>query len=454
MNGFEFPPIGMPLSLMDETTFAKMYPNAPTAAFRAMQQGLRNRALLGVGKSSGPPLRRQVQAAKPATPKGSESVMSAATSTKPKPSAPVVATPSVPRLAYTAPRNLNASVRSISGADAYQRIYAAQVAIADLLSWERNSPDPAAAAYLSRNGLSPLNTAMTNPATGGGYLTPDPLAAIIIERMAAVGVAQRAATVQPMVGGVLTVPKETDGLQVYYTDEGDGFDESTAIFGTVGFSTRKRTVYGKVSNELMSDVGFSWTDRFARRSSYAFTSKQDDEFINGDGTSAYNGEVGLLASLGSAGIVSCATGHDTLAEVDAADVCNLMAKPHSDFLNGGEAFLCSPQVLALVLIRIFGASAISYDATGQLRFLGKPIYLSSKMPTSAAANTVFLLYGSFAEAAMIGDRGMIFAVSDQMPGLWEADVTALRATYRYDINVHEGGTTSVAGAYAGLKTAS
>ena len=75
------------------------------------------------------------------------------------------------------------------------------------------------------------------------------------------------------------------------------------------------------------------------------------------------------------------------------------------------------------------------------------------MPTATAVSTVSALFGSFADAAIIGDRiGLEFAMSDQR--YFEERAIGVLGRTRYDIQVHNSGTASAVGAYVGLKTAS
>ena len=75
------------------------------------------------------------------------------------------------------------------------------------------------------------------------------------------------------------------------------------------------------------------------------------------------------------------------------------------------------------------------------------------MPTATAASTVSALYGVFDQAAVIGDR-VTLEVAISPDKYFDEYCTALRVIARYDLNVHEGGDGSNAGAYVGLKTAS
>jgi HK97 family phage major capsid protein len=75
------------------------------------------------------------------------------------------------------------------------------------------------------------------------------------------------------------------------------------------------------------------------------------------------------------------------------------------------------------------------------------------MPVATADATIHAYFGNFREAAIIGDRmGIRIGQSDQYA--FNEDVLTIRATARYDINVHEPGTASAVGAYVALKSAS
>jgi HK97 family phage major capsid protein len=402
--------------------------------------------------SSAPPLRRQVQSAKLATPKGSTTTMPAATvPTSPNGTYRHLTEPGAE--GYSAPHHLNSMVRGIQGNDAYLQVYNAQMALQSAMGKLTGNRCRHADSHLTRNCLTPLNIATSNDAAKGGYLAPDEMAKLIIAKWGPVSVARRAATWQPMTSGTLKVPKEVSGPTVRYGTQGEALTPSDFTFGSVNFSADKRSILWRISNELKGDQLFSAVDNFTTRAAYSFAKQQDAELVLGDGTSNYGGEQGLLASLGSAGIVTAATGHDTWPELDLDDFGAVMAKPSGDFLNGGESWICSPQFYYIAMLPAAGGAAQGFDALGRPMFLGKPVEFTNAMPTTSAAATVCCLFGNFAEAVMIGDRSIMFSISDQVPGAFENDLTYLRATARYDVNVHEGGNASTAGAYAGLATA-
>lgn len=318
----------------------------------------------------------------------------------------------------------------------------------------RNDRDRRAEDYEKGRGLTPFAIGTTASPTGGGYTVPTPITAAIIEKRARVGVARQLSYVTPMTAMEETFPVESSGLTVYYATETESLTASDFTFASLGLKAEKRTVFAKASNELVDDATVVWLDRFVSRAAYALAGKEDLEFVSGDGTSTYNGEVGLIASLGSAGVSTAATGHDTWPELDVDDFAACMAKLPSDYANGSEVWVCSPQFYAVGMLGAVGGVYQGTDQDGRPMFMNKPVYLTPKMPTTTAASTVCCFYGSFDEAAVIGDRGISYATSDKMPGAFESDLTAYRAVSRYDINVHGGGNASTAGAYVGLSTAS
>jgi HK97 family phage major capsid protein len=89
---------------------------------------------------------------------------------------------------------------------------------------------------------------------------------------------------------------------------------------------------------------------------------------------------------------------------------------------------------------------------GRRSFLGYPVFLTPQMPTSTAVSQVCALFGDFAMGAIVADRTGVRIARDDSIGFLR-DMITLKATVRYDIRVHEGGTASAAGSYVGLKTA-
>ena len=121
-----------------------------------------------------------------------------------------------------------------------------------------------------------------------------------------------------------------------------------------------------------------------------------------------------------------------------------------------QAFVCSSAFYDSVMARLLNAAGGNTIAALQAgdadaQFLGKPVYFTDQMPTATAVSTIHCLYGSFADAVMIGMReGITVATSTER--FFETREIGILGQTAYDILVHEGGDASNAGAYVALKT--
>ena len=92
------------------------------------------------------------------------------------------------------------------------------------------------------------------------------------------------------------------------------------------------------------------------------------------------------------------------------------------------------------------------SAGGRRQFLGYPILFSDQMPTATAVDSKCCVFGSGVDSTLIGDRmGVELATSADYA--FDEDVVTIRGTTRYDINVHDAGDGSNAGAYVVMETA-
>lgn len=320
----------------------------------------------------------------------------------------------------------------------------------------RGRRDEQAEAVIAQRGWDIRATQTEGSASAGGYLVPDPLEAAFIEYRQAVSVMRNLADVHVMTADTLSVPKLLTGHSVKYPGEGGAITASDETWGQIAFSAVNRSILSYVSQELKDDAIINIMDQIVSRMAYEFAKQEDNEAINGDSTSTYGNETGILSAMGAGGVSQAATGHDTWAEIDAADIAAWFAKlPSQHGANG--SIVCSRafyfSVLHRLMITAGGATPSDVAGTGGvMRFYGIPVYLTDRMPTSTAVATVCALYGNFSEAIALGNRtGLTFAMSDQYA--FNQGLLAIRGVTRYDWNVHNVGDGSDAGAVVALKTA-
>ena len=299
-----------------------------------------------------------------------------------------------------------------------------------------------------------LGTATEGTDSQGGYLTPTPLSAAIIDVLQNAGIARQLSNIVPMSSDAMTIPKATGGVTVQYPGEATAITASDRTWSNVSLTAVKRATLSKVSMELMADAVISVVDNLASDVGNALAVQQDNEFINGDGTSTYGSETGVISALGAAGKVTLSSGNTSFANVALADLNQLVGLVPDKFANNLSWIVSRSMWASYIqkLIYAAGGNTVS-NLEGGVRpqLFGYPVYVSDQMPADAADKAA-ALFGNFAQGVIIGDRqGVDIAMSDSR--YFDEDVMAVRSTVRYDINVHDAGDGSNAGAVVGLFTA-
>lgn len=320
--------------------------------------------------------------------------------------------------------------------------------------------DEEAEARVATRGWEVKAIATEGSPTGGGYLVPTPMSNAIIDVRALAGVSRQLARVMPMTSETLTVPRKTAGTTVYYPGEAGSTTASDQTWGQIQLTAKKRAILSKISQELRDDALIAIVDDLVSQMGLDFAIKEDSEFVNGDGTSTYGGERGLLNLLGAGGVYTPAnsTGKSVWTGLTMAEFNLTQAKLPSRYQARGTAWLCSSEFYYGVMLPILAAGGgntmAMLEAGGAMvpAFMGKRVYITDQMPRTTATSQVSALFGSFSDAAMIGDRGGV-SIKQSEHLNFDQDVLAVLATTRYDINVHDSGDGSNAGAYVGLSTA-
>ncbi|MEN1680335.1 MAG: phage major capsid protein [Planctomycetota bacterium] len=315
--------------------------------------------------------------------------------------------------------------------------------------------DPSAAEYCAANGLDVRMDAQTVDDTArGGALVPTPLAAAIIAVRDSVGVAGRICRPWPMVGETDSVPKRISGLTVYAKGEEEAATSSEAQWGNVPLSVTDKYTLTKISRKLMRASVIALADYLVDEVGFAFSQQRDREVVNGDSNAGapYWGETGLQVALGAAGKQPASgTGWGGIVAGDFASLVGIL--PEKYHLRA--SWLMSRSFWATVLEPIIEAAGGNSkreveDATRPF-YKGYPVNLTDEMPKTSGNAQVPVLFGSFFDAVLLGEReGIEIATSDQ--AFWTEDQIGIRGHEAYDIAVHDAGNGSVAGAYVGLLT--
>lgn len=123
----------------------------------------------------------------------------------------------------------------------------------------------------------------------GGYLVPDEFRATLIEHLLQSQTIRQYATVIPMEGKLLNIPKLTSDVKVYWGTENRAIATTTADFGEMTLTPFRLNAIIYTSRELFDDSAISIFDVLRRRFVARVADEETKVFINGNGTTQPKG---------------------------------------------------------------------------------------------------------------------------------------------------------------------
>ena len=346
-------------------------------------------------------------------------------------------------------------VRSFKGKDADYKAYA-------FGTWLNyiHTRNESSSKWLAKEGLIGQKDMSTVNNTAGGAAVPDQFLADLIRLVEEYGVIRQNARVVPMTSDTMLVPRRTGGLTVYYPGEGSAITESDVAFDNVQLTAIKAATLTSVSRELMDDAAISIGDLVANEIAQAFAYAEDNNAVNGDGTSTYGGVIGLLSKVNdgnhAASLSTAASGNTAFSTLDLADFHSLVGKlpqyaaTNAKFYISRAGFSDSMERLAHAQ---GGVTRSETEAGSQLSFLGYPVVITqvANSTLTAQASTVILGFGDLRLASTFGDR-QAMEVQTSSERFFDQDQVAIRGVERFDFVAHDLGNASTAGAFVALKT--
>ncbi len=292
----------------------------------------------------------------------------------------------------------------------------------------------------------------------GGALVPDEMANFIIDLREQHGLARQLVRVVPMGSDTLSIARRVGGVTAYFVGEGAAFTDSDKTWDNVTLTAKKLGALSKLSVELAEDAVIDVAADLANEQAYAFGNKEDDCWLNGDGTSTYGGIWGIRSKIidgtHTQGAIDAASGHDTFAEIDADDL-GLLRGRLPVYAERGARWLSSKfakaQVFDALAVAAGGNTIMTVGERPRPTYLGDPIEVSQVMPAAATAynGAAMILYGDFALASTMGDRrGFTMQVLRE---LYAANgQIGVMGFERFDIVNHDLGSTTAAGPVVAL----
>lgn len=290
----------------------------------------------------------------------------------------------------------------------------------------------------------------------GGFLVPVEFLPELIVLQEQFGVAPRYARIIPMSAESIEVPKLTEGFEFTATSELQNANESDLDFDQVKLTAKDFSGYTEISSNLSDDAAIVLADALAAQIARAAALKKDQAFFNGDGTSTYNGILGVRARLRNPElantlptishcaslVVASGNAWDEFAQDDFLKLIGRLP----EYAEADARFYCSKTFYSQVMERIMlesGGVPASEVAEGRriLRFLGYEVVITQVLPKAAANSAIPCIFGALNLGAAIGDRQDL-AIATDYSYAFRKRAIAVRADMRFDVNVYAPGNVN------------
>jgi len=289
----------------------------------------------------------------------------------------------------------------------------------------------------------------------GGVLVIPQFESAIINLKESYGVFGQNVRNVPMTSDQWIGPRRLSGLTAYAVTEAQEITASDATMNQVSLTAKKWGTLTRISSELNEDSIIAIADFLAQEIAYAHAVKEDQSGFLGDGTTTYNGVMGLANALNAGSVATAGSGLNTAATLTIAVFQDAVSKLPQFPGIMPKWFVHSAvywNVMARLQLAAGGNSVTDLGNGPVMQFMGYPVVFSQSLPSTIGASTKFAYFGDLSMAATKGNRRGVTIAADASR-YFEFDQTAIRSTLRYDINIHEKGTASVAGPIVQLVSA-
>jgi HK97 family phage major capsid protein len=324
--------------------------------------------------------------------------------------------------------------------------------------------DAEAKRWCQDHGVEARAQGSTGSTTGSAFV-PDVLSSTVIRLVDQYSAFAQNATNVVMPSDVVLFPRRTAGASAAWIDENVAITPSDPTSNQVTLTAKKVTGAVVIASELLQDSIVSIADWIAAELALSLSNAVEAAAWSGNPSSA-PGVAGLVTSH-AGGLIKTTTANnvttydlaaslvtaagDEVTEVTRANLLQMVGTipQHS---QAGAKWFCSPFFFATCMqgLELALGGAVSMQAGMGLTFLGKPVVLTDRLPSSGDhTGVVMCLYGDMANSSYYGIRQAIeIASSDQVNFL--SDQTVIRAVARVAITHANLGTSTVTGPIVGL----
>lgn len=315
--------------------------------------------------------------------------------------------------------------------------------------------DRASQQWCREHGLVTNAMGENNDLLGGVFVIPQ-FESAIINLKETFGIFGQYVRNVPMTSDQWIGPRRLSGLTAYAVTEAQEITASDATMNQVSLTAKKWGTLTRIGSELSEDAIIAVADFLANEIAYAHAVKEDQAGFLGDGTTTHNGINGLANALLAGSVATAASGQNTAATLTIAVFQDAVSKIPQFPGIMPRWYVHSAvywNVMARLQLAAGGNNVVDIGSGPVMQFMGYPVTFAQCLPSTVGASTKFAYFGDLSMTATKGNRRGVTIAADSSR-YFEFDQTAIRSTLRYDINVHERGTASVAGPMVSLVSAS
>ena len=296
---------------------------------------------------------------------------------------------------------------------------------------------------------------ITTTNTAGGATVPQDFDPMMIDLKEQYGLARQLLGTTPMANDTLTMPRRTGGTTVYAPGEATAITESNPTVDSVQLTAVKMACYTECSSELLNDSAINFADFIAREMAYAFSVKEDDCWLTGDGTSTDFNIQGLTTKfLGLTATRANIAGEfigssSTLSSVTVGDLVSTMALAPNYIDNApGVGWICHKRIYHNVMRRLIlaqGGSTAMEMVNGVPRYIfeGYPVYTTPHMTrVGGAIDLQLAFFGAPKLSSSFGEVRGGTSIATSTDFKFTSDIVSFRAIQRVAINNHDIGNQS------------
>lgn len=277
----------------------------------------------------------------------------------------------------------------------------------------------------------------------GGYLVPDEYQMDLLKLNREKAFAMQNCSVIPMSGDTKKVPKEASMVSVSWTAEETAATETEPTFGMTTLTAKKLDGYGKVTNELLEDTAIDIVSLLLDQFSNAINLELDNQVLNGTGDPVS----GVLTATAGASVT---TSGDAFSTISASDLSELDESVSDGYLTDGGMYVFNKKVKHYIRTLTDDNGQFVYQRPGggdPGTIWEYPFFVSSKAPSSTAADTAFVVFGNF-KYFYIGVRKGSLSIDIDPYSLFTSNATQFRVVNRFAL------APGMGNAFARLLTAS